>query len=87
MQQPGPEMWANQTCWFPYAHNVEGLSVCHIHDAVELACIKLLSLQTQAFCSSVTQAPAAAQFPLGQACLLLSTAISSPVLPVGGMSK
>lgn len=77
----------NWTCWFPYVHNMEGPSVCHIHDTGELACIKLLSLQTQTFYSSVTEAPVAARFPFGQACLLLSTAISYPLLPMGGMSK
>lgn len=33
---------------------MERPSVCHNHDAGELVCIKLLSLQTQAFYSSVT---------------------------------
>lgn len=67
----------NWTCWFPYVHNMERPSVCHIHDTGELACIKLLSLQTQTFYPSVTEAPAAARFPFGQASLLLSTAIHS----------
>lgn len=44
----------NQTCWFIYVHNMEGPSVYHNHDASELACIKLLTLQTQVFYSSVT---------------------------------
>lgn len=34
--------------------NTEAASVCHIHDAGEFPCIKLLSLQTPAFSSNVT---------------------------------
>ena len=71
---------------------MEGPSVCHIHNAGELACIKVLSLQEahyrQIFLLQChTEASAAAQLPFGQACLLLSTAFSSPVLPVGGVNK
>jgi len=42
------------TCWFPYVHNVEGSSVCHIYHSEDSACVKLLPLEMQASCSSIT---------------------------------
>lgn len=38
----------------PYVHNMDGPKVYHNHDVGELSCIRLLSLETQAFYSSVT---------------------------------